>query len=106
MQESDVLILPSLAEGLALVVPEALACGLPVIVTPNTGALEFVRDGTEGFVVPICRPDAIADRLQMLHDNREMLATMSRNALETAAKKSWESYRANLAETVRNARWQ
>ncbi len=105
MQESDVLILPSLAEGLALVLPEALACGLPVIVTPNTGALEFVRDGTEGFVVPICRPDAIADRLQMLHDNREMLATMSRNALETAAKKSWESYRANLAETVKAAIW-
>jgi starch synthase len=103
MQESDVLVLPSLAEGLALVVPEALACGLPVIVTPNTGALEFVTDGNEGFVVPICRADAIADRLQILHRNRELLAVMSQNAQATAAQKSWESYRANLAQTVRSA---
>ncbi len=103
MREADVLVLPSLAEGLALVVLEALACGLPVIVTPNTGALEFVRDGCEGFVVPICRPDAIADRLHRLYKDREMLADMSRNAQETAARKSWESYRTNLAETVRAA---
>lgn len=103
MQEADLLVLPSLAEGLALVVLEALACGLPVIVTPNTGALEFVRDGWEGFVVPICRPDAIADRLHRLYKDRELLTSMSRNAQETAARKSWESYRTNLAETVRAA---
>jgi len=106
MQESDVLVLPSLAEGLALVVPEALSCGLPVIVTPNTGALEFVRDGREGFVVPICRSDAIADRLHLLSVNREMLISMSRNAQQTAAEKSWETYRVNLAQTVRSAIWQ
>ena len=103
MREADVLVLPSLAEGLALVVLEALACGLPVIVTPNTGALEFVHDGWEGFVVPVCRPDAIADRLHRLYKDRELLADMSRNAQETAARKSWESYRTNLAETVRAA---
>ena len=38
-----------LREGCALVVLEALACGLPVIITPNTGSLEFVRDGYQGF---------------------------------------------------------
>ncbi len=105
MQEADVLVLPSLTEGCALVVLEALACGLPVIVTPNTGTIEFVRDGCEGFVVPICRSDAIADRLHTLHRDRELLAAMSRNAQATAAEKSWESYRANLAETVRVALW-
>lgn len=101
MEEADVLVLPSLAEGCALVVLEAAACGLPVVVTPNTGALEFVRDGREGYVVPICSSDAIADRLHSLHEDRELLATMSRNAQATAAGRSWESYRAKLAETVR-----
>jgi glycosyltransferase involved in cell wall biosynthesis len=105
MQEADVLALPSLTEGCALVVLEALACGLPVIVTPNTGALEFVHDGVEGFVVPICQSDAIADRLHTLHRNRELLAAMSRNGQATAAEKSWEAYRANLADTVRAAIW-
>jgi glycosyltransferase involved in cell wall biosynthesis len=101
MQEADVLVLPSLTEGCALVVLEALSCGLPVIVTPNTGSLEFVRDGSEGLVVPICRSDAIADRLNTLFHDRELLAAMSRNAQATAAEKSWESYRANFADTLR-----
>ncbi len=103
MEQSDVLVLPSLAEGCALVVLEALACGLPVIVSPNTGSLEFVREGCEGFVVPIRSADSIADRLNTLRDDREMLAYMSRNAQATAARKSWENYRENWAEAVRAA---
>lgn len=103
MLEADVLVLPSLTEGCALVVLEALACGLPVIVTPNTGSLEFVHDGCEGFVVPICQSDAIAERLHNLHRNREQLAGMSRAAQATAEAKSWDSYRANLADSLRAA---
>jgi starch synthase len=105
MQQSDVLVLPSLSEGCALVVLEALACGLPVVVTPNTGSLAFVRDGREGFVVPICRADAIAERLDVLSGDREMLAEMSRQAQATAAGNSWENYRANLAGAVRSLVW-
>jgi glycosyltransferase involved in cell wall biosynthesis len=103
MREADVLVLPSLAEGCALVVLEALSCGLPVIITPNTGSLEFVREGCEGFIVPICRSDAIADRLNALNRDRELLAHMSRNAQTTAAGKSWENYRETWAETVKVA---
>jgi glycosyltransferase involved in cell wall biosynthesis len=106
MQEADVLVLPSLAEGCSLVVLEALAGGLPVIVTPNTGSLEFVRDGSEGFIVPICRADAIADRLNSLNQDRELLAHMSRNAQLTAERQSWEVYRETWAKTVRVASWQ
>lgn len=105
MKESDVLVLPSLAEGCALVVLEALACGLPVIVTPNTGSLEFVRDGYEGFVVPTCNSEAIADRLSTLNYDRDLLASMSDNALRTAAEKSWTVYRDKWAEAVRGAIW-
>jgi glycosyltransferase involved in cell wall biosynthesis len=102
MQEADVLVLPSLSEGCALVVLEALACGLPVIVTPNTGSHEFVHDGREGFVVPICRADAIAERLNTLCHNRELLAAMSDNAHATAAEKSWKNYRDNWVDAVRD----
>ena len=102
MQEADVLVLPSLAEGCALVVPEALACGLPVVVTPNTGSLEFVVDGREGYVVPIRSAEAIADRLSRLHCDRELLAEMSHRAHATAAKKSWDNYRNEWADAVRS----
>jgi glycosyltransferase involved in cell wall biosynthesis len=103
MMESDVLLLPSLCEAFGLVVTEALACGLPVIVTPNVGAGDLVFDGREGFVVPICSSEAIADRLHALDRDREMLAEMSRNAQSTAAEHAWENYRANLADAVRTA---
>jgi glycosyltransferase involved in cell wall biosynthesis len=100
MTESDVLVLPSLGEGFGLVVTEALACGLPVIVTPNVGASDLIRDGQEGFVVPVCSADAIAQRLQTLNRDRELLAAMSRQAQATAAENSWKSYRDNFADTL------
>lgn len=102
MRQADVLVLPSLSEGCALVVLEALACGLPVIVTPNTGSLAFVRDRQEGFVVPIRRADAIAGCLELLYRDRAMLEEMSRRAQATAAQISWESYRADWAQAIRS----
>ena len=105
MQESDVLVLPSLSDAFGLVVTEALACGLPVIVTPNTGVSEIICDGREGYIVPICRSDIIASRLQTLHSDRAMLAEMSRRAQVTAAENSWENYRANWVRMIRNLAW-
>ena len=105
MEESDVLVLPSLDEAFGLVVTEALACGLPVIVTPNTGASEIIRDRHEGFVVPIREAEAIASRLDILRRDREMLAEMSRMAQVLAAENSWANYRANWARAVRSLAW-
>lgn len=103
MTESDVLVLPSLSEGFGLVVTEALACGLPVIVTPNVGASDLVCDGREGFVVPVCSAEAIADRLNALYRDRELLAHLSHNAQLTAARQSWEIYREGWAKAVKAA---
>jgi glycosyltransferase involved in cell wall biosynthesis len=61
LQEADIFILPSLEDGLALTVVEALSCGLPVITTPNTGASDLVKPGVSGEVVPIRDPQAIAE---------------------------------------------
>ncbi len=61
LQGSDIFILPSLEDGFARTVIEALACGLPVITTPNTGASDLIQSGVNGEVVPIRDPKAIAD---------------------------------------------
>ena len=50
-QSADVFVFPSIEEGSALVTYEAMACGLPSIVTHNAGSL--VRDGIDGYVVPL-----------------------------------------------------
>jgi glycosyltransferase involved in cell wall biosynthesis len=61
IRQADIFILPSLEDGLALTVLEALASGLPVITTPNTGASDYIRNGINGEVVPIRDAQAIAD---------------------------------------------
>ena len=61
LRSADIFILPSLEDGFARTVAEALACGLPVITTPNTGASDLVLRGENGEVVPIRDPQAIAD---------------------------------------------
>jgi glycosyltransferase involved in cell wall biosynthesis len=63
LQSADVFILPSLEDGFARTVAEALACGLPVIVTPNTGASDLVEEGSTGSIVPICDAGAIAAKI-------------------------------------------
>lgn len=62
LRSADLFILPSLEEGMARTALEAMACGLPVILTPNTGASDLVQEGTTGSVVPIRDPDAIAEK--------------------------------------------
>jgi len=87
---ADLFLLPSICEGSATVCYEALASGLPVITTPNAGSA--VRDGVDGFVVPIRDPEAIAERLDRLAAAPDLLAFMSRNALERAREFTVQRY--------------
>ncbi|MDX6674972.1 MAG: hypothetical protein QOH11_2390 [Solirubrobacteraceae bacterium] len=66
LQRADVLLHPSLSEGLPTVVLEAMACGLPVVVTDCGGVREAVTDGVEGVVVPPREPLRMAAALEGL----------------------------------------
>jgi glycosyltransferase involved in cell wall biosynthesis len=76
---ADVFVLPTLADGMGLAVLEAMPSGLPVIVTAN-GPGDLVRDGIDGFVVPIRDSEAIAVRLDALRNNPEMRLAMGKSA--------------------------
>jgi glycosyltransferase involved in cell wall biosynthesis len=65
-RSASVFVLPSIEEGLSMVMGEALACGCPVIASTNTGASDIFSDGVEGFIVPIRAPEVIVDRLERL----------------------------------------
>ena len=87
---ADVLVLPSLLEGSALVVLEAMASGLPVIVTENAGA-DAVREGVDGFVVPVRSPEAIAARLEDLA-SPDLRRRMGQAARSRSLGLTWESF--------------
>jgi len=97
-QQADVFVFPSLCEGSALVCYEALAAGLPVITTPNAGSV--VRDGVDGFIVPIRSPEAIAEKLDLLASNRKLLAELSQNARERASQFTVERYAERLMAAI------
>jgi glycosyltransferase involved in cell wall biosynthesis len=98
-QSADVFVFPSLIEGMPLVVLEAMASGLPVITTTH-GPGDIVRDGVDGFFVPIRDPEAIAMRLEQLYRDPALRAQMGRNAREQAMRYTWDSYAARTADLV------
>lgn len=95
---ADVFLLPSLCEGSATVVYEALAASLPVVCTPNTGSV--VRNGVEGFIVPPRDADAVAAALERFLVEPELLEQMSAAAAARARDFGLDSYRRRLIEAL------
>jgi starch synthase len=100
MRQHDVFVFPSLFEGLALVTGEAISQGLPVITTPNSGGTDILRDGVDGFIVPIRDPEAITQRLLQFHADRALLKQMSDSARQRAGQLTWQGYQDRLVNAV------
>lgn len=97
---ASVLVFPSLVEGFGLVLTEAMACGIPVITTPNTAGPDIITDGIEGFIVPIRDVEALQEKLEWCYRHPEALAEMGRAARRKAEKLTWKGYRQALAAKV------
>lgn len=80
--QASVLVLPSVEDGFGLVLAQAMACGIPVIASTNTGGEDLLRDGAEGFIVPAREPGALRERLQWMLDNPVRCREMAAAALE------------------------
>lgn len=94
MSKADVFVFPSLFEGSAVVTYEALACGLPSIVTPNAGSV--VREGLDGFVVAPRDIESLADRMERLGNDPGLRESMSRSARVRALEFDWPRYHASV----------
>jgi len=91
--QSSVFVIMSIEEGLALVQPQAMACGLPVIYTVNTGGEDIVRDGTDGFVIPIRDVEALKEKILYLYNNPEICRKMGESAKERVSNGfTWDDY--------------
>jgi glycosyltransferase involved in cell wall biosynthesis len=77
-RRSDVFVLPSLEEGSALVVYEAMASGLPCIVTPECGSI--ITDGEEGLIIESKNIEQIEKAIQYFIDNPTEIKRMGEKA--------------------------
>lgn len=101
MQQADVLVFPSLADGFGLSVLEAMACGIPVICSRNAGVSDLVQDGVTGFIVDAGSSTAIADKLRLLIDRPTRGALMGAAAREYALSQGWDKYNDDLLRALR-----
>ena len=103
MSRSHVMVLPSLEEGLALVLGEAMACGCPLICSENCGGADLMTDGREGFLVPIRDAEAIRERLERLAQNPALRAQMSGRCLERVGEiGGWDTYGAGYVSVLKS----
>jgi glycosyltransferase involved in cell wall biosynthesis len=92
MRSCHVFVLPSIVEGRALVIQEAMSQGLPVIITANTGAEDLIEEGRTGFLVPIRAPQAIMERLAWFAEHPREREAMGMAARRKAARYTWAAY--------------
>jgi len=97
-QQADLFVYPSLHEGSAFATYEALASGLPVVATPNTGAV--LRDGEEGFLVPIRDVEALMERIECLYRDPALRRGLGAQARRRAEAYTWADYRRRLGGIV------
>jgi glycosyltransferase involved in cell wall biosynthesis len=102
MRSCDVFCLPSIAEGRALVMQEAMSQGLPLIITPNTGGEDLIDEGVTGFLIPIRNPEKIAEKIAWFADHRSVLPEMSKAAKDKAAGLTWAKYGQTIAAAICN----
>ncbi len=99
-QEASLFVFPTLAEGSAKVTYEAMACGLPVVTTPNAGSL--VSNGADGFIVPVRDKEALTEKILFFYNNPEAVREMGRLARKNIEPYTWGRYEKTLIDTYRN----
>lgn len=90
--EADVFALPSIQEGLALVLAEAMASGLPVIASDRTGAEELIEHGESGWIIPGSDTNALIQAFTEASESRERLTQYADAAHARIDRFTWDAY--------------
>lgn len=96
---ADVFVFPSTTETLGNVVLEALASGLPSVVSDRGGPQDLIRHGENGFVVPANSPEELADRVEALIRDPHLRSRMSHAARASAVERDWEEINGALLQS-------
>ena len=89
---AKLLVANSMSEGMAVVIPEALSTGTPVLASRNSGAEEIITEGDDGLLVAYGDDEALGTAIDSLLASPERLAYMSDRAAAKARDRTWDGY--------------
>ena len=103
-REASAVALLSIQDGFGLVLTEAMACGVPIIASENTGGPDLIRDGVEGHIVPIRDVEAAKDRIDRLYHDETHRRDLGRAARERVVREfTWDRYGERLLASYEKA---
>jgi glycosyltransferase involved in cell wall biosynthesis len=97
--QASVFVLPSVEDAFGMVLTEAMACGLPAIVSDQAGGAEIITEGVDGFVVPARDSTAIRERLLLLATDEPRRQAVAEAAQAKARTFTWDRYGEALVQT-------
>src|SRR5690606_38117241 len=101
MHMHDVLLFPSLFDGFGMVMSEAMSQGTPVIASDRCAGPDIIRHGENGWLMQAGNTESLEQVVLSIIQNREQIKDVSYGATYTAMKRPWESYAAELTNTIR-----
>jgi glycosyltransferase involved in cell wall biosynthesis len=101
LRRADVLVLPSRNDSYGMVVAEALASGLPVLVSEMVGAKDLVAEGRSGWIVPVGDVAALAARMAWCAGHLDAVRAMGPDCRRAAESATWPAYHHRLADLLR-----
>lgn len=97
----DVYILNTYSDGFGMVMSEAMSYGKAVIGTHNSAALDIIENGVSGKVIPVGNEEALKNEMMWMINNPDEVMKMRKSAMEYAKNHSWNQYRIDLAELIK-----
>gem|GEM_PF-7059157 len=92
LDDSDILVMPSRADGFGFVVLEAMARGVAVICSDNTGASDIITDGVNGFVYKSSDMEELEKKFCVLAGDAGLRDSIRKSAYQTVARFDWPTY--------------
>ena len=97
--QSNVFCLNSIQDGFGMVILQAMACGLPLVCSENTGGADVIDDSDCGFVVSVRDEAALKEKILQLYKDREMRQVMGENSFQKVSSRfTWEHYGEKVAK--------
>lgn len=100
----DIFCFPTIEDGYAVVLAQALSACLPVLTTPNCSGPDLVREGENGWILPIRSPDSFIGRLDWCDNNRESLRRMMKGLASMSFVRDWSLVAEDFELSIKAAR--